>query len=476
MSRSVRLVRIAAPLCALLHAAACNRVGDHPSAAANRAPQPQGERVDKLVRVGESFSLDVSTVGARLVDPDGDPLSYEVILRGEPGVTVRGTQLSGRLAAAGAIEVTLVARDPAGASARTVFMIAAPAAEPGAPKLPATPYIYKDESLPLPDAYRQSSEGFAPLWDAQAKINRSTDAGAALGRVLFFDKRLSITNTFACASCHQREHGFAAPERFSKGVIGVPLSRNTMALANARYNIHKSWFADLRVTDIKEAVRQALTRTDELASTLPAIEGKLRATPFYGSLFQAAFGSPGITGERILLALEQYVQALISYRTRFDQACDAVNGFEPICDLALTPEEARGRAIFFEARADHIRCSQCHLLPGGGNIWLANNGLDAEVGDAGAGNGRFRSASLHNIALSAPYMHDGRFATLREVIDHYDHGIRESPDLDTLLRTSDGKAKRLNLTEADKRALEAFLLTLTDREMLSDTKFSDPFQ
>jgi len=232
----------------------------------------------------------------------------------------------------------------------------------------------------------------------------------------------------------------------------------------------------LRVTDIKDAVRQAITRTDELGNTMLALEGKLQATPFYRPLFEAAFGSPEISSEKILLALEQYVQALISYRTRLDQACDAVDGFEPICDLALTPEEARGREIFFEARDDHIRCSQCHLLPGGGNIWLANNGLDAQFRDAGVSNGRFRSASLHNIALTAPYMHDGRFATLREVIDHYDHGIQASPDLDPLLRDPQGTPKRLDLSEQDKAALEAFLRTLTDPEMLADPKFSDPFQ
>ena len=458
----------------LLQLAACER--DHPTRAANHPPQPQGERIDKLVKVGEPFTFDAATAGAKFFDPDGDALSYAITLRGATGITVDGTKLSGSLGLVGAVEVTVTATDPAGAIARTAFIIAAPAAEPGAPRLPATPYIYRDESLPLPDAYRKSSEGSAPLWDAQAPNNRTTDAGAALGRVLFFDKRLSITNTLACASCHQREHGFAAPERFSKGVIGVPLTRNTMALANTRYNIHKSWFADLRVTDIKAAVQQAITRTDELGNTLPAVERKLRATPFYAALFASAFGSPDIAADKVLLALEQYVQSLISYRTRLDQGCDAVNGFEPICDLALNPEEARGREIFLEPREDHIRCSQCHLLPDGGNIWLGNNGLDAVFTDPGVGNGRFRAASLHNIALTAPYMHDGRFATLREVIDHYDHGIHESRDLDTLLRDPNGQAKKMNLSEQDKAALEAFLRALSDNEMLADPKFSDPFQ
>src|SRR5262249_30862067 len=123
-----------------------------------------------------------------------------------------------------------------------------------------------------------------------------------------------------------------------------------------------------------------------------------------------------------------------------------------------------------------ISCAKCHSLPDGGNPWLANTGLDAKVADAGVGNGRFRAASLHNIALTAPYMHDGRFATLREVIDHYDHDIQDSPELDTLLRDGHGKVKRMHLSEADKESLEAFLETLTDADMLADPKFADPFR
>jgi cytochrome c peroxidase len=314
-----------------------------------------------------------------------------------------------------------------------------------------------------------------PLWDTQPIGNRTTDAGAALGRVLFHDRRLSITNTVACANCHQREHGFASPERFSTGIIGTPLARNSMALANARYNIHHSWFSDVRVASLQDVARQALTRTDELGNTLPALEIKLQATPFYAPLFAAAFGTPDITADRILRALEQYVQALISYRTQFDAACDGVGGLLKDCDAGLTTQEARGREIFTTGGEGHVACVQCHSLPAGANVWLANNGIDAAVTDPGVGNGRFRPASLHNVALTGPYMHDGRFATLREVIEHYDHGIKDSADLDTLLRDASGNVRRMNLTSEDKDALEAFLRTLTDDEMLADPKFADPF-
>ncbi len=442
--------------------------------APNGAPQLMNPRADKLVQVGESFALDATLGGTRLTDPDGDPLAWLVSIRGDSGVVVNGTQLSGRLSAVGAVEVTLTGTDPFGASTETVFVIAAPGAAPGAPTLPSIPYVYRDESLPLPDDFRSSSEFRVPLWDTQPIGNRTTDAGAALGRVLFHDRRLSITNTVACVSCHQRDHGFASPERFNTGAIGVPLTRNAMALANARYNTHGAWFADLRAASLQEVARQALTRPDEMGNTLPAVEEKLRATPFYAPLFEAAFGSPEVNTDRVLRALEQYVQALISYRSKYDQACDGVGGVLKDCDAGLTAQEARGRALFDSG--DHFACANCHSLPAGSNIWLANNGLDAQFTDPGVGNGRFRPASLHNIALTAPYMHDGRFATLREVIDHYDHGLEDSPDLDTLLRDNSGHPVRLNLSEQDKGALEAFLHTLTDDAMLADPKFADPFE
>jgi cytochrome c peroxidase len=440
----------------------------------NEPPAPIGTRVDRLVQVGEFVSLDVTLGGARMVDADGDPVTYQVTLRGAPGLSVDGTRVSGALAAVGAVEVTVRGSDPQGASAEAVFVIAAPAAPPGAPALPATPYPYADEALPLPDDFRQSSEVRIPLWDTQPTGNRTTDAGAALGRVLFHDKRLSITNTVACASCHQRAHGFASPERFNSGAIGVPLTRNAMALANARYNTHGAWFLDTRAPSIQEVARQALTRPDEMGNTLAAIEARLQATSFYAPLFAAAFGTPGIDSGRMLRALEQYVQALISYRTKYDQACDAVGGVQKDCAAGLTAQEMRGREIFTDSTT-HFACAHCHSLPSGSNVWLANNGLDAQFTDPGVGNGRFRPASLHNIALTAPYMHDGRFATLREVIEHYDHGVKASPDLDTLLRDSNGNPVRLDLSAEDKDALEAFLHTLTDDAMLSDPRFADPF-
>ena len=372
----------------------------------------------------------------------------------------------------------MTATDPYGASAQTFFVIAAPDAAPGAPTLPATAWVYRDEGLPLPDIYKMSSEGTIPLWDTQPTGNRTTDAGAALGRVLFFDKRLSITNTVSCASCHPREHGFASPERFSTGVLGVPLQRNSMALANARYNIHRSWFSDLRVSSVQDVARQALSRADEMGNTLPAVEDKLQATPFYAPLFAEAFGTPDITADRILRALEQYVQALISYRTRYDASgCGAAGSLEEECDLGgLSAQENRGRAIFFSNGDGHMPCAQCHSLPGGANVWLANNGLDASSpipAWATAASVRRHCTTSHSprpICTMAGSRRCAKSSITTITVSRKSRiSIRSSG-------TIHGQVKRLNLSEQDKDALEAFLHTLTDDDMLADPKFSDPFE
>jgi cytochrome c peroxidase len=142
--------------------------------------------------------------------------------------------------------------------------------------------------------------------------------------------------------------------------------------------------------------------------------------------------------------------------------------------VRIRTQEQRGAAIFNGAAG--IDCQLCHDFNALASIWPTSNGLDITSADPGAGNGKFRPAALRNIAKSAPYMHDGRFATLRDVIDHYDHGIQDSPQLDPLLRVGlYGAPIKMNLSEDDKNALEAFLNTLTDEQMLADPKFSDPF-
>lgn len=452
----------------------------------NGAPQVANANEDLLIGVGDFVNVEASRAGTALTDPDGDALTFEVTLRGLPrGVVVNGTRVTGVFDSIGLVEATILARDGYGGVGSDVFLIAAPAPEPGQPRLPDPSYVYRDEDLDLPFLFATSSENIIPLWDSTPQDNRTSNAGATLGRVLFYDKRLSITNTHACSSCHIQSRGFAAAERFSTGALGVPLRRNAMALGNVRFSIHDSWFSDMRVHTLESLVLEPIQNPEELGSSLEHLVAKLQAAQFYAPLFEAAFGTPEINQDRITRALGQFLRSLISYRSRFDEAFNPPFNGPGDPSSVLTPQELRGFQIYDDD--GRRRCTLCHELHGGANEWQANNGLDLVPADPGVQNialmqnsstGVFRAAALRNIAVTGPYMHDGRFATLREVIDHYDHGVQDTPDLDSLLRDglTTGLPTRLNLSEEDKDALEAFLRSMTDDAFLADPKFSDPFE
>ena len=190
-----------------------------------------------------------------------------------------------------------------------------------------------------------------------------------------------------------------------------------------------------------------------------------------------------MTSDRIGRALEQFLQAMISYRSKADLALNSFDNNPIDPSLVLDAQELRGLDIFKGAAG--ISCELCHELQAATNVWQANNGLDLVPPDPGTTvpalqrngtHGIFRAASLRNIALTGPYMHDGRFATLSEVIDHYDHGIVASSDLDAILKDTTGAPRQMNLSDSDKAALEAFLNTFTDAAMLADPKFANPFR
>jgi len=454
--------------------------------AANSAPVLAHPNAPQLVGATGSVDYDPTQAGTTFVDPDGDAMTYEVSLRGDQqGLMISGARIVGTFPTVGAVDVTVTARDGYGGSASQSFLIAKPASASTEPHLHATRYLYQDEELALPYVFRTSSESVLPLWDTQPVDNPTTDAGATLGRVLFYDRRLSLTNTISCASCHDQSHGFASPQRFDVGITGIPMKRNSMALANARYNIQSAWFWDMRAegthakNSLQDVVLHPLQAHDELGMSPDFLVAKLAGTSFYPQLFADAFGSSGITIDRVGQALGQFVQALISYRAKADQALNPMNDVPAVPGNVFNAQELSGMDIF------NLRCSLCHEPQAHANVWQANNGLDVVSSDPGTlvpafqrngSRGVFRTPSLRNIAVSAPYMHDGRFATLREVIEHYNSGVQPSGDLDAILRNVDGTPRRLDLTEADKNALEAFLRTLTDQPFLSDAKFSDPFQ
>jgi cytochrome c peroxidase len=331
-------------------------------------------------------------------------------------------------------------------------------------------YGYSDADAPIPRHFLASSPGTVVFTDNSPPGNPITNPGATLGRVLFYDVRLSANDRIACASCHRQALGFGDTSRFSPGLNGRHPARRTMALTNARFNEYGYFFWDERAPSLEAQILHPIQDTLEMGMQLDSLARKLGATPYYPALFTAAFGSPDVTSDRIALALAQFVRSLVSADSRFDAVF--ATGGAPNYSL-LSEKEREGLRIFNDA--GDAGCVNCHrtiaqVADGANNI-----GLDIASADTGAGGGRFKPPSLRNVAVRPPYMHDGRFATLREVVEFYDSGIKDSPDLDPRLRAPDGSPRRLHLAPAQRDALVAFLNTLTDPAFLRAERFSDPF-
>lgn len=318
--------------------------------------------------------------------------------------------------------------------------------------------------------------------------NPVTDEGATLGRVLFYDKILSANNTIACASCHLQDRGFADEGALSTGFQGGLTGRNSMGLSNARYYNNGRFFWDERAGSLEEQVLMPIQDQVEMGLTLEELVSKVQAQNYYQPLFRDAFGSTEITSDRIASAMAQFVRAMVSYESPFDVGLSAANGNENADFGNFTELENLGKDLFFSGRT---QCSNCHETATFSGDQARNNGLDAVLSDLGVGgangndndNGKFKVNSLRNIAVTGPYMHDGRFNNLREVVQFYNNGIQDSPNLDNRLRVNgggrggnnNGNVRRLNLNGQEMDALVAFLNTLTDNSFLTDDKFADPF-
>lgn len=441
----------------------------------NTAPEAAHPNANLVVSAGTGIDYDATQGGTTFRDPENQPLTYNVtILSAPPGFTVQGTRVVGTLSAPGFAKVKIEARDSLGAVKEDSFAFVVPSPISTRPTLPVQSFVYEDNLLPLNNAFSITPDGRLDWSDTLPVDNLITNGGATLGRVLFYDKRLSITNTHSCGSCHEQAHGFASSERFPTGAVGVPTRRSPMALGNVRFNSENRHFADERAGRLESLTSMPIEDRDELGNTMVAVVQKLSSVDYYPPLFQSAFGSPEITSERISRALAQFLRTLITYQSKMDRAFYPSDpGAPPDPTHSLTGQEERGFQVFIEGQ-----CFHCHMTRTFASPWPANNGLDAEVTDPGtaAGVGEFRVASLRNIAVTGPYMHDGRFATLREVIEHYSTGLKMSPNLHIILGGLRPEPFFRNFSDDDKDALEAFFNTMTDDVFLSDPKFSDPFQ
>lgn len=288
--------------------------------------------------------------------------------------------------------------------------------------------------------------------------------GVALGERLFHDKRLSKTNAQSCASCHDRSAAFADPgKRFSLGAEGQIGKRNAMPLFNLLWQ--QDFFWDGRAVGLRNQVLMPIQDAHEMNESLDGVVAKLSADEGLRRQFGRVFGGETITSERVGLALEQYLHTLISQDSKFDRALRK--------ETTLTPSEARGLQLFVTEHDPKrgLRGADCFHCHGGMLMTdraFHNNGLPLASGDIGreavtksaADRGKFKTPSLRNIALTAPYMHDGRFATLEEVIEHYDHGVARGETLDPNLAKH--PTEGLGLTAQEKADLVAFLGSLTD--------------
>lgn len=302
--------------------------------------------------------------------------------------------------------------------------------------------------------------------------NPQTVEGVALGKKLFFDPILSSDNTISCADCHMPQNSFTDTDRFSDGVTGALGKRNSMPLFNLAWNYDERFFWDGAAFSLEDQVFHPVTDSDEMANTWGNVVAVLQQHEEYPELFSKVFATTGIDSVKVAKAIAQFERTLISGNSKFDRYLAG--------ETSLTENELAGLDVFMtETKGD---CFHCHGNPNN-PLWtdniFHNNGLDSTFEDLGLGaitgdpsdNGKFKTPSLRNLAFTAPYMHDGRFNTLEEVIDHYSEGLQQSSTIDPLMKKVAQGGVQLSTQEKDD--LKAFLLSLSDPEFIDNPTFQE---
>ncbi len=330
-------------------------------------------------------------------------------------------------------------------------------------QLPAQPYDYSSVTM-------TSGMGTARLvYENGTLINNYK---ATIGRVLFYDKALSINNSVACASCHLQKNAFADVNDFSIGFDEKRTIRNSMGINNLTDEKNVGYFWDARETKIESMVFAPIANHIEMGfERIDLITEKISNLPYYKQLFLDCYGDDKITAQRMRESIGHFLFSIVSMNSKFDKS--SFKGFSD-----FTSSEMRGFGLFQSAS-----CNTCHFISnrmqssyGSGGLTFANIGLDEKDTDPGK-NGLYKIPRLKNISKTAPYMHDGRFKTLDEVLEHYSHNIKDNPNLTSNLKvfSSGPKPKQFKFTDQNKIDLIAFLKTLDDQVMITDVKFSSPF-
>ncbi len=346
------------------------------------------------------------------------------------------------------------------------------------PSLPASLYSYSEIDVPI---HFNGGFEYGPTGNFDL-----TDAGATLGRVLFYDTKLSLSNEVSCGSCHHQSKAFSDKVALSEGIINNRTPRNSQAIINPA--MEQTYFWDSRVSDLEEMVLMPIQNHNELGmEKLEDLVTKISKVDYYKPLFEEAYGDETVTKPRIATALADFLQSMFSADSKHDKAM--IQMVQTGTENVFSAKELAGKAVFEESG-----CNNCHggpdLRGSWGDDW-ANIGLEMDYTDKGLGEegvifggegaeGFFKVPSLRNIELTGPYMHDGRFNTLLEVVNHYNEGIVAHPNLDWRLSEGFGgegpSPKRLNLSNIEKEDLIVFLKTFTDHSLIADERFSDPFE
>ncbi len=345
---------------------------------------------------------------------------------------------------------------------------------------------YVETGTPLDDF---SAPFYFGLFELPAD-NPLTQEGVELGRMLFYETSLSKDSTISCATCHQQSRAFTDGRKLAIGIRGQELDKNSMSLVNMLWSTsHKFW--DGRAANLEDQALVPIQDIKEMDLKMSEVLRRLNSNPEYKIKFKSAFNTNEIKEKHVAKALAQFQRTLISQDSKYDKFLKG--------ELQLSEQEQLGLQSFFTHPDPSVglrgsNCGDCHrnFLTDGfkdGLDGFANNGLEDDehlenglfdVTKNPLDKGKFKIPSLRNIALTAPYMHDGRFITLEEVLDHYNDHIRVSSTLDILIREASNEYRKpgdpisLKLTQEDKNDIIVFLNTLTDSTFITNEKYADP--
>jgi len=457
----------------------------------NAGPTVSSANSDQSAWIGHDYFYDATRNGQAFNDRNGDTLTYTVTFAPDNGdFTAQAGVISGQASTPGTVTVTIEASDGEFSATDTFdlttdyLQTAIQQAFNGSIDLSAL----DDFENPVVPAYiRAPNTVNSPV----------TNAGATLGRVLFYDPALSIDDTISCSSCHQQANAFSDIAVVSNGVSGGVTGRHSMRLINTIYSDEEAFFWDERAVDLEDQVTDPIRDHNEHGFSgqngrpdFDDLITKLSDIEYYQELFAFTFGDPAITEPRMQSALSQFVNSITSFDSRFDE------GFAQVTDVFLpfpnyTFDENAGKNLYMSGPEDQgAGCRRCHADPtfsvfqDSGHIGVISVAGDANATDLT----NVRSPSLRDVfnpdgTTNGPFMHDGSMATMREVMDHYDAiPVPTTEPLRTeFMETIDqqlvefGQVEQLNLTDTEKDQVEAFLRTLSGQNVYTDTKWSDPF-